>query len=295
MLSRILVPLAVVAAVLSAPRPALAIANGADARTGAFDFSVLLEMTGLPADGGGTRDSSCSGALIAPSWVITAGHCFRDASGQRVGRTVAEKTTAIIGRTALKTFHGYEVSVVAVHQAAHTDVALAELASPITGITPIPLATTAPITGEVLRLTGFGLTADGTPPSRMQTGLFTVGGVNESTLEASGRSPHADTSPCPHDSGGPYFREEPLALVAVVSTGPGCPHPGPDYSARVDNLGEWIAGTMTPSSWRPWTAAGVLVAAAVLVAIGYRRAHVRPRRRAPGDPAAFAADLSRAP
>jgi secreted trypsin-like serine protease len=269
----LMVLVAVAATVPWGARPAAAIANGADVRPGAYPFSVLLTMTGLPADGGGTRDSSCSGALIAPRWVITAGHCFRDESGQRVSRTVAAATTAVVGRSDLGTSQGYARTVVAVHQADGTDVALAELEEPVTEVAPLRSATTAPVAGEVLRLTGFGLVLrnGGTAPARrMQTGEFTVGRVGDTTFEASGRSPREDTSPCPHDSGGPYFRETPgeaPALVAVVSTGPGCPHPGPDYSARVDNLGGWIAATVDgrPSSGYVWTGAGF---AALLVAAG---------------------------
>ena len=88
--------------------PASAIAHGEDAADGAYRFSVRLTMTGLPAAGGGTRDSWCSGALIAPRWVITAGHCFRDADGRRVSRTVARRTSVTVGRTDLGSRGGYQ-------------------------------------------------------------------------------------------------------------------------------------------------------------------------------------------
>jgi V8-like Glu-specific endopeptidase len=229
-------------------RPALAIAYGQDAGERAYRFSTLLTMTGLPTADGGTRDSSCSGALIAPRWVITAGHCFRDAGGRRVDEPVARRTTATVGRADLTGTGGHEVEVVAVHQAEGADVALAELGSPVTDITPLPVGTAPPTAGEVLRLTGYGLTLDGAAPDRLQTGQFVVNAVGGSLLETSGRAPRADTSPCPHDSGGPYFRQHrdgTAELVAVVSAGPGCPHPGPDFSARTDNLHDWITSTTT--------------------------------------------------
>ena len=306
--SRIVVAAAVAAAaaVPGPARPAAAIAHGADAADGRYRFSVLLTMTGLPAAGGGARDSACSGALIAPRWVVTAGHCFRDGAGRRVSRTVAERTTAVVGRTDLGDPDGQEVEVVAVHQADGPDVALAELAEPV-GVTPIRVATEPPVRGEVLRLTGFGLVTDGgapAPATRLQTGLFTVDAVGDTLVETSGRAPRPDTSPCPHDSGGPYFRERrdgTPVLVAVVSSGPDCPHTGADLSARVDNLGAWIAGTTTASPPRAPTgllpAAGAGVAALLVLAVVLRRGRERPAghrraRRAPGPPGAILDRLS---
>ncbi|XVU26709.1 S1 family peptidase [Actinoplanes sp. CA-054009] len=264
--------------------PAAAIAYGENARDGAYPFAVLLTMKGLPTADGGTRDSSCSGALIAPRWVITAGHCFRDADGKRVGRPVADETIATIGRIKVTGQGGHDVRVVAVRQSDTHDVALAELASPVTGITPLRLATTPPDRGETVRLTGFGLTTrDGeyVPVSRLQTGRFRIDHVGDSLLETSGVAPHEDTSPCPHDSGGPYFHEskgQAPVLVAVVSSGPGCPHTGPDYSARVDNINGWITTTIAtdpsapPIGWIVAAALALVVAAvAILWAVRHRR------------------------
>ena len=142
---------------------------------------------------------------------------------------------------------------------------------------------------EVVRLTGWGLTATGgpAPADRLQTGQFTVGRVGDTLIETSGREPRADTSPCPHDSGGPYFRERtgsPPVLVAVVSGGPRCPHRGPDISARTDNLGDWIAGTIDrPAGPAGWVPAGIGAGLALLllpVALAVLRRHrtVEPRR-----------------
>ncbi|WP_245722557.1 S1 family peptidase [Micromonospora matsumotoense] len=260
-----------VAVVPVAVRPASAIAHGEDAADGAYRFSVRLTMVDLPAAGGGTRDSWCSGALIAPRWVITAGHCFRDSGGQRVSRAVARLTLVTVGRTDLGSRAGHQSEVVGVRQSDTADVALVELGTAITDVTPVRIGDTPPVAGEVLRLTGYGLTtADGpTPTDRLQTGQFTVGRVGADVIETSGRQPRADTSPCPHDSGGPYFREQAdgtAVLVAVVSTGPGCPHPGPDLSARTDTLRGWITDTTDPANGPSrWVPAGIGALLAVLL------------------------------
>jgi V8-like Glu-specific endopeptidase len=257
--------------------PARAIAYGQDAADRAYRFSVLLTMTGLPTTDGGTRDSSCSGALIAPRWVITAGHCFRDADGRRVAEPVARRTTATAGRADLTGTDGHEAEVVAVHQAQHADVALAQLGSAITDVAPLRVGTAPPTPGEPLRLTGYGLTLEGVAPKRLQTGQFVVDAVGDALIETSGRAPRTETSPCPHDSGGPYFRQlgdGTPELVAVVSSGPGCPHPGPDFSARTDNLHAWIADVTGSEQSGPGglaligaaaALAGLLVAALVLI------------------------------
>ncbi|MFD0525878.1 hypothetical protein [Paractinoplanes durhamensis] len=136
----------------------------------------------------------------------------------------------------------------------------------------------------MVRLAGFGLMTDSedNPATRLQTGQFTVGSVGPALIETSGRAPHADTSPCRHDSGAPYFRElnKNKELVALVSSGPACPHRGGDSSARIDNISGWIGATIatepsgTADRWWLWPA---VLAVVVLVAmLGLLR--FRPRR-----------------
>lgn len=241
-----MIPVLLISVALAGAPPA--IAHGRTVTEGRYRFSAALTMTGIPTADGGARDSSCSGALIAPRWLITAGHCFRDAAGARVSRTVADRTTAVVGRADLNASGGHRVTVISVRQSGRADVALAEIDPPITDIEPLPVATAAPRAGEVVRLTGFGLTDAGAaqPSTRLQTGEFTVTAVDDEVVSLAGRSPRPDTSACEHDSGGPYFRSRPgggAELVAVVSHGPACPHTGADLSARTDNLAGWIAAT----------------------------------------------------
>jgi secreted trypsin-like serine protease len=222
-----------------------AIANGEVVPEGKYRFSVKLTMTGIPTADGGRRNSACSGALVARQWVITAGHCFRDVNGVRVERPVADLTTATVGRADLDGTNGQVATVVAVRQSPTNDLSLAKLDVAIRGIRPIALSRTAPGIGDVVRLTGYGSTTstNPTPSKLLRTGQFIVTAVNDSTIAVTGHAPAPDTTPCPYDSGAPYFIEHrygPPALVSIENFGPSCPHTNEETTARVDNIRRWI-------------------------------------------------------
>jgi secreted trypsin-like serine protease len=245
----VLTPIAVLAAGTVYATNANAIANGDVVPEGTYRFSVKLTMTGIPTADGGRRNSACSGALIAPQWVITAGHCFRDFNGVRQEHPVADLTTATVGRADLNGTAGQVATVIAVRQSATNDISLAKLDKPIVGIRPIQLSGRAPAVGATVRLTGYGSTTstNPTPSQLLRTGQFTVASVTDSTILVTGLAPQRDTTPCPYDSGAPYFLERgsaPPALVSVESSGPSCPHTQQETTSRVDNIRSWIYQAM---------------------------------------------------
>jgi secreted trypsin-like serine protease len=234
--------------VLAAPATAYALANGTPVPDGQYAFSTRLAMTNIPRADGTRYNSVCSGALIAPQWIITAGHCFHDVNGNRVSGAVPYATTATVGRADLNTTTGYVVDVVEVRQASRGDVALAKLATAITNIAPLPVSATTPKTGTIVRMTGWGATSsvNPTPVTHLQTGQFKITRVTSSSALVVGYGPAANTSACVYDSGAPYFRENAngsLALVSVESDGPACPHSQNETTSRVDRLAVWIGQT----------------------------------------------------
>jgi secreted trypsin-like serine protease len=229
--------------------PARAVANGTPAREGQYRFAVKLTMTGIPKPDGTTYNSGCSCALIAPQWVMTAGHCFHDVNRVPVSGPVPYQTTAMIGRTDDSDTDGVVVDVVADYQSPVNDIAIAELARPVYGIRPLALAVTAPIPGEIVRIAGWGSLSDvnPAPATHLQTGRFTITAVSGTVVNLAGYKPQATTSACLYDSGAPYFtntRHGRPRLVSVESNGPSCPDTGPETTSRVDTIAWWAEQTM---------------------------------------------------
>ena len=82
------------------------------------------------------------------------------------------------------------------------------------------------------------------PSDRLKRGQFSVLAIKSVTLEADSVVPRTvDNSPCPSDSGAPYFvstDDRTGTLVAVESDGPPCPQHGAETISRVDVVAVWI-------------------------------------------------------
>ena len=240
---------------------ALAIAHGEPVPEGTYRFAVKLTMPDITRPDGTHYSSACSAALVAPDWIISAGHCFHDGARNRISGPVRYRVVATVGTADLTSGRGIDVDVVSVTQApTGGDVALARLERPVAGVEPLAVSSTAPGIGDELHLVGWGWTGVGpkVASTTLQTGTFTVSSVTAGIAGVVGLRPQADTSACVYDSGAPYvtLADGGPRLVSVESDGPACPHSATETTARVDGLAGWIhdtidapapSGTPTPS------------------------------------------------
>jgi secreted trypsin-like serine protease len=166
-------PVAVVVAVLTSLlvaglgiTPAAAVAQGTPAAAGQYPFAVRLTMTNIPRTDGSTYASACSAALISPTWVATAGHCFHDVYRNRVSGATPYPTTATLNTASVATSPGEARSLVEVRQSTANDIALARLSDPVTDVRPLALNAVRPLGGQFLTLAGWGATSSVNPRRR---------------------------------------------------------------------------------------------------------------------------------
>jgi predicted alpha/beta hydrolase len=219
--------------------PAHAIAGGSPAAAGAYTFVAKVDVADV---------RSCTGALIDPRWVVTAASCFADAPGQAVpAGPPKQATTVTIGRADLSSSAGHVLNVLRLVPHPDRNLILAKLATRITDVAPIKIGTTAPATGDVLRVAAYGRTATEWVPDLLHTAPFAVQNVAATTFDIVGQdSAHAST--CKGDSGGPAFRESngAVELVGLNSSSwqRGCygsieTREG-TTETRIDDIGGWI-------------------------------------------------------
>ncbi|MGW4897935.1 trypsin-like serine protease [Kitasatospora sp. NPDC004240] len=229
----------------------------------ALAFAARLDI-------GGKR--ACSGALVDQYWVMTAASCFTD-TPDNLSTVPAgaprDRTVATVGRTDLaNTGTGAVVDVVELIPRTDRDLVMARLASPVQGVEPLAIATSAPAAGQALRVPGYGRTATEWVPTKLHTTTHTTGAIAATGIDT---APVAGAAPlCQGDAGAPMTLDRngtsELVAIATRSWQGGClGTPASETrtgatATRVDDLEQWITRTRhsTPSgttvSSSPYTA-----------------------------------------
>lgn len=240
--------LATMMALVAAPAEALAVAGGNGATTKRIDFAQ--QITILSRDGT-KQESSCTGARVAVSWILTTATCLK-VSGAIYASAISHTPPL---RPMLIEHAGKALSVI-VHPT--RDIALIDHDS---GGQPsdksISFAPVVPAANEVFRVVGSGRTATlWGDAAQMHEAMFGVQAVTESSVTLSGV---ADASVCAGDLGAPVVRDDDgvARLVGLISSGTpggclGSSSTGHDATAvRVDGLEQWVKRWTLSSSFEP--------------------------------------------
>jgi V8-like Glu-specific endopeptidase len=187
----------------------------------------------------------CTATLIGPELALSAGHCFEGKSETPASLFIEFNQGAI--RT--------QVTDVIVHPQysewfgrVTQDFALLKLASR-PGLTPVKLASQAPVKGETVTFVGYGYTdslAKDSFDGTKRMGTNQVGTVEAKKLFFPKPKDESTSQVCRGDSGGPVFatRQGELELIGVVSgstegaASKTCRIEA--YAARVDAFLSWI-------------------------------------------------------
>jgi trypsin len=252
----LLAPVAACALLAFAAAPSTAIVGGSDASPG--EYPAVAEITFGTA-------FLCTGTLIAPKWVLTAGHCG-SVTGAAVASPAAWPPQLITVRIgSVKPGQGEKVPVRRVvvqpnyFVNAGYDISLLELSTASTK-TPSKVVGAAGASlwspGTIETIVGFGTTSEGGDlPETLQearvpiaTDAYCAGAyshIDPKTMVCAG-FPEGGVDTCQGDSGGPMFGRDAAGVLKVVgatSYGEGCARPGkPGVYARVGDtvLRVWI-------------------------------------------------------
>ena len=251
------------AALALSAAPSMAIVGGSNAAAG--EYPSVAEITF-------GKSFLCTGTLIAPNYVLTAGHCG-SVTGTAVASPVAWPAPLIDVR--IGSNKPGQGELVPVSQATVSPDYLATTGNDIT-LLKLSRNSTKPPTHVVgaggaslwapttlEEIVGFGATSEGgdTPDTLQKakvpitTDAYCAGAYDDfdaASMLCAGY-PQGGTDTCQGDSGGPMFGRDgsgALKVVGATSYGEGCARPGkPGVYARVggDALREWIR-SVAPSA-----------------------------------------------
>ncbi|TDD61995.1 serine protease [Kribbella antibiotica] len=219
---------------LLATSPAYAMTGGTPARSADAPWMVGIANVG---DTPFLQRYRCGGVLISPTRVLTAGHCLDYSAPGDVEFHIGGK---VLQAKAFSTHPDYRMMSSTVDpnnpqaEVAVDDLTIVELAHPVAGVRPLPLARTALRPGTTLTVYGHGITAPPGPGTSYSELLLkaslkvqpaSVCAAEDKSGAASDPSVLCAQAPgmnvCPGDSGGPVVASEygrPV-LAGLVSSG----------------------------------------------------------------------------
>jgi secreted trypsin-like serine protease len=193
---------------------------------------------------------TCSGTLIAPDVVLTAGHCAAIDPFAVVANTTDYTTGTRVPVAEITTYPDWQTSY---------DVAVIELAQPIPDVAPRQLAAACSFNGfragSDVQLVGFGQTG-----TAANTRLYeaTAPVIDPDCTNGHGcREPggefvagDATTSSCFGDSGGPVYLDTPRGTIAIGTVSRGVsglarPCTGGAIYVRTDKVWSWLRDTVS--------------------------------------------------
>jgi secreted trypsin-like serine protease len=294
--------LTITAALLAAgatAAPAGAIVGGKDTAAGAYPAVTYVSIGGSAA---------CSGTLVAPTTVLTAGHCG-SLTGELLATPIGYPPSAIQVTIGAETpgGPGERIPVTAVVippsylNTQGSDVTLLRLEHPAT-TKPVAIAGRGEeslwAAGTPALIVGFGATKEGgalaphlqeatVPIVADATCASDYPGAFDASTQVCAGYPQGGTDSCQGDSGGPLFGHRPdgsLVVVGSTSNGDGCARAGkPGVYARVADsaLREWIRGVdgaavdadVTPPAPTPAPATPVTCTSHRVVTVTVRKAY----------------------
>lgn len=268
--------LATVVATFALAAPAQAVVGGKPVPDAQFPYVANVRIMGA---------FGCTGTLIAPEWVMTAGHCGSATGSITQGLAPSpaawppEAYSVVLGTVHADGSGGetHNVTDVVVEpdylvtNGDGSDVTLLKLDG-AAKVAPMHIAAVGErsswAAGKAATIAGFGATsADGsTMPDRMQYAQVPIvadpdcakaygdGSFDARTMLCAGY-PQGGTDTCNGDSGGPLLAPIPggFRLVGATSFGEGCAQAGkPGVYARVAEgpIREWL-GSVVPAAFAP--------------------------------------------
>jgi secreted trypsin-like serine protease len=223
------------------------VVGGTRAAQGEFPFMVRLSM-------------GCGGALYSSTIVLTAAHCVnRTGTNTTITATLGVVDLNSTSKITRKSNYVYRAPG---YNGSGKDWALIRLASPVTGLATLPIATNTAYDSGTFTIAGWGAASEGGAQQRYLL-KATVPFVDDTTCNSAamygGQVIPSDeicagytaggVDTCQGDSGGPMFRRDSANAwiqVGIVSWGDGCARPNkPGVYSQVSTFAANIAAAAT--------------------------------------------------